>query len=302
MTRKSQISFEFILIFTIVFMALMAFLYIMNTRIAEITDEQDYLIMQNLANNIKNEIALAASVSNNYLREFDIPAYLRGSRYRMVITDSDLTIRMLDSSKEYYTVFPVEVKGNFVEDITPDVTSHCITKNEYDGIRIARNQASITSTKESVSEGEEFDVYVSLNCVKKIIIMQASISYDSDVLDFVSYEIITRHTHAGDNPLFSDKLLEIYYINRFPFYNYPGEPAIKDGRFTFGFSGKDCTTGSGNVAKLKFKAISVPHTGYTSIEFDPTIGTDNLQLWDCFTTSTSEELPNARVGTKIMIT
>src|SRR3989344_8447674 len=154
--KKSQVSFEFMLIFTLIFLVIVGLLYISNRRLSEIADQREYLFMQGLANSIKNEIVLASSVNNNYIRKFSLPNKLGGRAYNISIEEGDsLVINLFENNrkiKDYFTLLPINVKGTFVEDISYETREHCITKNDYDGIRISRFQASVESDTQEVSK------------------------------------------------------------------------------------------------------------------------------------------------------
>ncbi len=302
MLKKSQVSFEFILIFTLVLMALIGFIYIINRRIGEISEQQEFLAMKNLANNIKNEVVLASSVRDNYIRKFEIPYRILGKEYNMFIENDELVIETLENEKvsnSYFTVFPIHVRGTFIEDIQPDNRDHCITKNEFDGIRIAKNQASLASEKFKYEEGDEFDVLVRLNCLENIQSFRFTLSYDDSVLELIDDKPVTRVSDPDLNPLFSSYTTV---------YDYSPDPNITQtilfvypGRFTYGYIGSDCETGSGNVAKLRFRIKDISENVKTEINFDQTFEEDNLLLLDCSNKITREGLPDSKKGISLTL-
>ena len=81
--KKAQISFEFIMIFTLILAAVIGFIVIINSRLSDISEQQEDLLMKNLANNIKSEVILASSVNNNYFRRFEVPVKISGRNYRI---------------------------------------------------------------------------------------------------------------------------------------------------------------------------------------------------------------------------
>jgi hypothetical protein len=303
--KKAQISFEFILIFSLVFFALIGFIYLIKTRMAEINEEQDIIAMRNLANSIKSEVLLASSVNNRYLRRFEIPYKINGREYKMWINKNDeLTINLFENKKvikEYFTVFPVKVKGTFIEEITPNTTDHCITKEDYDDnrvIRISRNQVSLETDEKPVKKGEDFDVRVALNCVDNIRSIQFTVKYDPEKVEFKEVEPIDKYLKE-QNPLFDDVLVSDFnnrpplFIYETP-YNY-----VEAGRFTYGVISEECGYGSGGIAKLTFKAIA---TGTTKIEFEDLFGDQSLIILDCNTNQfTKEDMPESKETTDINI-
>ncbi|MBT4648259.1 class III signal peptide-containing protein, partial [archaeon] len=148
--NKAQVSAEFILIFTVVLSSFLLFLNIINSRLGEVQEQKEYILMQTLASNIKEEIILATQVHNNYIRRFSIPLNINTKDYNMYIEKNELKIDLYDAgnyegepSKTVYAVLPIDVKGGFVEEKDENTLDHCVTKNQFDGIRISRNQVSL---------------------------------------------------------------------------------------------------------------------------------------------------------------
>jgi uncharacterized protein (UPF0333 family) len=302
---RAQISFEFILIFSLILFSLIGFIYLINLRITEISEQQEATLIKNLANSIKGEVILASSVNNNYLRKFDIPNKINGERYNMTIENDELTISVEETMKnrdEYFTVFPVHVKGSFIDDINENTTKHCITKNDRDGIRISRNQASIDSNSSVLKAGDRFDVYVSLYCVENIRSIQFTIKYDPAVLELKEAAPITN-LEKELNPLF-DEVKEsrfenlILYLDKEP-NNYVDATI---GRFTYGIVGESCGTGSGSIAKLHFRVKDDAAIGTTEIRFDDGFGDLNLYILDCKANAlTKEAMPDSKKNAKLEI-
>jgi len=304
--KKSQISVEFIIIFSLVIFALIGFIYIMNIRLSDISERQELLLMRNLANNIKEEVIIASSVNNNYLRRFNIPTKIKGKDYNMSIENDELIIKLIENNqvvKEYFTVFPVPVKGSFVEDINYENTDHCITKNDFDGIRIARNQLSLDTNSTRFSPGDVFNVLVSLNCVEDIRSVQFTIKYDPNKTRLIrnTVEPVTRHNYPNFNPLFSDVLSITPYAGKIS--QLIGLKFVDDtnGRFTYGYIARECASGSGNIAKMSFEVLPTA-AGRATIEFDPDFKERNLIVLDCYTNAeTRESVPNSRKNLNLQI-
>ncbi len=312
MEKKTQISFEFILIFSLVLVVLIGFFYIIKVRITEISEEKEDSIIRNLANSIKNEVMLASSVNNKYLRRFDIPYRINGKEYKMYILNDELTINLFENNeivKTYFTVFPVRVKGTFVEKLMMNTTKHCITKTDIDGIRISQNQASIDALERDtyrqdeidieVNANEEFYLLMSLNCVENLRSVHFTISYDSAFLELLEVSEVDKYKREL-NPLFESVIL----------YNYEGRDPIKindeyydyitDGRYTFGMISEECSSGSGTIAQFKFKAKAV--TEKTEVGFEELFGDKNLRLLDCNTNEfTKENLPDTKKAAIVRI-
>jgi len=299
--KKSQVSFEFILIFSVIFFALVSFVYVINTRLFEITEQQDMMLMENLADNIVNEIILASSVENNYVRIFDLPVNLRGQEYNIFLIENNLKIGILGNEKaEFYKSLPINVKGNFFENITVNTTEHCISKSEFDGIRISKNQLSLDSDSSTVEKGSTFSVFIGLNCVFDVKSFSFTIDYDDDKLALVDAEPVIRKNHDFDsmNPLFDDYSLIFDYRGK---YDESGHKLIDDGRFSYGLIGKNCGSGVGKVARIIFEVKDNAEEGNTIIKFDDVVD-ENIKILDCKTNRyTRKGLPSTKKETVIEI-
>ena len=294
---KSQVSFEFIMIFVLVLFALSGFIYIINQRLFELSTKQENLVLKHLADSIINEVILASSTNNNYVRKFNIPANLFGKDYKISIDNSELYINVLENNKtylEYFTVFPIPVKGNFIQDIRENTTEHCVSKSG-EGIRISRTQASIDPNATELSVNEEFEVFISLHCVSDVKSARFTIKYDPTKLELLTTEseamVFAKNKFRYKNPLFDSVLLQ---------YEFPpsGEWINDEGRYSFGYIGSTCTSGSGNFAKLVFKAKAL---GEAEIKFDEDV-LENVNILDCYTNkNTLSALADSRNNAKVLI-
>lgn len=287
---KAQISFEFIMIFTLVLFALSGFIYMINNQMQEISKKQEQIVMKSLADSIINEVVLASSFNNNYMRRFEIPAKLFGQDYNMSIQGEYLIINVLENNKarlEYLATLPLYVKGSFVEKINASNLKHCVTKSDFDGIRISQNQASLDVLNSTIETEKEFELYVSLHCVEDAKSFTITIHYDPKMVEIIeAVPVIRNYEFKDKNPLFLDYNL---------IYNYENSPEHIDeniGRFSYGFLGDECSTGSGNVAMIRFKTLD--KTGKTEIKFDERID-ENLKILDCTTNKyTKKGLPDTK--------
>jgi hypothetical protein len=313
--KKAQISVEFIMIFTLVFAAVIGFIVIINSRLTDIKNDQDVLIMKDLASNIKSEIALAASVNNNYLRRFSIPSRLEGREYKIALTTDELSIKMLEGGitvNDYFTILPVPVKGGFIENIDINSTEHCITKNDFDGIRIARTQASLdvdtsnmTLTESIVlKKGDEFGVFFSLNCVQDIRSARFTVRYNDSIfeIDKAKTEPITMDNNNKLNPLFPDLVTELFYEGKDLGESYSYLPFITDTRYTYSFIGSECSSGSGNIASMRFKVKNDAPAGKAEISFDDTFKGQEIVVLDCKTNKlTQDSVPTSRKNAVVWV-
>jgi uncharacterized protein (UPF0333 family) len=296
--RKGQVSMEFIMIFALVLFALSGFIYIVNQRLFELSKKQESLVLEHLADSIINEVIIASSSNNNYVRKFNIPYKLFGNDYRMSIDNSELYIQVLENNQtylDYFTAFPMEVKGDFIQEITYNTTEHCVSKSS-DGIRISRTQASIDVNATEINLNDEFEVLVSLHCVTDVKSARFTIKYDPEALEILIPQtkamVLSRNEFRYRNPLFDSVLLE---------YEFPsgGEWINRDqGRYSYGYIGTTCTSGSGNFAKLVFKAKKA---GETFIRFDQDVA-ENVNILDCYTNkNTLSALPDSRNNARLVI-
>lgn len=297
---KSQVSFEFIIIFSMTFFVLVTFFYIMNSRMEEINEQQELSSMRDISNNIKTEVILAVSVSNNYLRRFNLPTRINGKEYRMNIENDELVINLLENNRsirEFFSVLPTHTKGNFIDNINYTNREHCITKSNFDGIRIARNQASLDSASPEVFPDETFDVFVSLNCVEDVRSAQFTITYNQDILELIKSDTVPiTYENKELSPLFEDAFV-LGYEDQQVVINKTSYPYVDDsiGRYTYGLIGRNCATGSGNIAKLSFRARAGAPPGMTVIEFDRIFGDQNLVILDCTTNKfTQDSIPDSK--------
>jgi hypothetical protein len=292
---RAQVSFEFILIFSLVFLSLSGFIYIINQRLFELSKKQEVLELKQLADSIVNEVSIANSMNNNYVRKFDIPQKILGKNYRMRIDDSELTITVLENNNtylEYFTAFPIPVKGSFIQNINYNTTQHCISRS-YDGVRISRTQASIDPNVTKIGLNGQFEVFVSLHCVKDTKSARFTLKYDPEKLTYKSSEAVVfdKPQYKYKNPLFDKMFIQ---------YNFQSD-MVYPGRFSFGYLGKNCVSGSGNFAKVIFKVNDAAAKGMTEIVFDEDI-LENINILDCYTDkNTIDALPDSKNNAKIEI-
>lgn len=300
------------MIFSLVFIALIGFMYIITQRLSGVNEQQEDLLMKNLANNIISEIELASSVNNNYLRRFNIPPVINGKEYSLEIEDNILSIRLFEGKfqvNKHSAALPLPVKGTFIEKITVNTTDHCISKNNVDGIRIARNQAALDTSLTEASQDESINVIISLNCVDNIKSVQFTIKYDPDFfVELVSDNIkpVTQQNSPGSNALFDSVIPGLEFDFSGKYLNPPSTEYLyndKDyARYTYAFIGSNCASGSGAVANVTFRVKDSPSTGTTTIEFDPNFDNSELLVLDCTTNQyTKEGIPDSKTSVRINI-
>ncbi len=218
------------MIFALALAVLLLFLKIAYDRINEISEQEDYVHMYNLADAIRREVLLASQVHTNYLRRFELPNTINGKNYTIRLLDdnalykqgieinlTEINGRVLRS--DFYTL-PVDTKGQFSTSINEEVLEHCVTKSDYDNIRISRNQASIefvaldnnhdgtfeydhTNIRERINNGKLqvnagaiVEVVVRLNCVENVQAIQFTLGFEN--LEYVDIEGDSS-THINGN-------------------------------------------------------------------------------------------------------
>ena len=94
----------------------------------------------------------------------------------------------------------------------------------------------------------------------------------------------------GNNPLFDDYVSVVNYTGKTLTSHYGNLPFVSPGRFTYAFLARDCATGSGSIANLRFRAIDTAEDG-TEIEIEEDFGGQEVLILDCI----SDEFTNAGV-------
>lgn len=317
--RRAQISMEFIMIFALILTAFVGFLSIAQMKVTDISEEKEDLLIRTLANSIKKEVVLATQVHNNYIRRFKLPLKLNDRDYNMYIVRDELIIELYDESGNIlqtgYAILPTEVKGGFVEDKDPETLDHCITKSRFDGVRIARNQVSLdvdttgfdlnSAGNPKIPEGALFDVYARINCVKDIKSLQFTIKYDPDYLKLVN--VMSLDAKNSDSWFFRNSLIVFNFTEDAVSTANGNLQYISDtdGRYTYSTIGEECSSGSGNVARLRFRTLGGSGSTNTSIGFDPDFNTApdlNIVVLDCSTSHTTlRSLPSTDVEALVEI-
>ena len=302
--KKSQISLEFVMLISLVFLVFIGFMALMQNQFSQLNEEEDYSSMYNIANLIKNEVLIASKVHDNYIRKFEMPLALNGKDYTVDLQKDVLTIKITGEDSSVTVILPVQVKGGFIEKNEAGQMEHCITKNQHDGVRIARNQASIELEEDvnlkdidndgilEINSGNEFSAYVRMNCIDNIQTVGFSLQLTN--VDYIGYELIYQYNEFG--------VLQTQFINPF-FYEKPTEDpqegfAVKPEKPYLSFiipqKKGQASSGSGNIVKLNLTALS----GTAKIEFVP----ERIFLIDNTATElTKEALPSSNIPAEIDI-
>ena len=93
MEKKAQSSIELMIVTGAILFFFTLFFIIIQNNISEKNLEKENLLVQDVALTIQDEIALASSSPNGYLRTFTLPANILGHEYSMIIAENYLNIQ-----------------------------------------------------------------------------------------------------------------------------------------------------------------------------------------------------------------
>jgi len=300
---------ELVLIFAFILTVFIALMGALSTQFSQLSKEKDQAALDTLANVIRNEVFLATQVSNNYIRKFELPSRLNGREYSLSIDDGDLLVIQNEDSLLSTTLLPVLVKGGFIGEIEPGQLEHCITKSQFDGIRISKNQASVepnlTDSGDDgipdIAAGETFWVYVRVNCLEDVKAIQFVLQFDQEKLAFLDEQVLYQKDARGqfvftaENPFFPREFDGI--TGRAGRSVQFWDPDA--GTVGLVFIAQEAGSGSGNLARLQFRAEG---EGRAAIAFHPQHEDKNLVLLDIKTgKETKKGLPPSKIGAELMV-
>ncbi len=122
--RKAQVSMEFVLLMTFMILAFTVVFIVVQQKAGEIQSSLTGSQAEEIANILKNEVEMAYTATDGYLKEFWIPDYINGEAYTVDIKDqSELIIEYKDQT--YLSFLATNVTGN----IHSDKGYHLISKN-----------------------------------------------------------------------------------------------------------------------------------------------------------------------------
>src|SRR3989338_11574732 len=111
MSSKSQFSIEFAVLMAFMFLIFVAFIAVITSKVAESEENERLKIAEDIATLAKNEIELAKSANDCYVRTFVLPSRISGNSYNIQIIDNrELVVSYID--KEYVLFLPEKVIGN----------------------------------------------------------------------------------------------------------------------------------------------------------------------------------------------
>ena len=109
--KKSQFALEFIVLIALMFMIFAGATAIITSKILNAKENQRQQIAEGIATLAKNEIDLAASVSDGYMREFRLPKLVSGNSYNIsIVGGREIVVSYID--KEHVIFLQKSVQGN----------------------------------------------------------------------------------------------------------------------------------------------------------------------------------------------
>ena len=166
---------------------------------------------------------------------------------------------------------PVDIKGNFV-DVKPGFLDYCITKGKKE-VAISRNQVglgyacyneacdeAIALNKRGILEvnnGEEFSLYLNINCVNNL--QTADFTINHTGFDYIGFRKAWDHKPSVSRPhqIYGDLMFEGSNPENKAFFSKTscGDSCTM---LTISHAGLDGPTGSDALVELVFNAISGP--------------------------------------------
>jgi len=110
-STKAQFAIEFIVLIAFMFLIFVGFIAVITTKILESKENERQGIVEDIAALVKNEIDLAKSVTDGYLRTFNLPSRIGGNTYNIeIIENRELVVNYVD--KEYVLFLQENIQGN----------------------------------------------------------------------------------------------------------------------------------------------------------------------------------------------
>jgi hypothetical protein len=106
--KRGQAAIEFIILIVILFSVFMVYAVSTRTKMDEIRDEKEYILLRDVIRMAQNEILTAVKVEDGYLREFELPETLELINYTINLTNG---IIIGDTENHEYAVMVPSVNG-----------------------------------------------------------------------------------------------------------------------------------------------------------------------------------------------
>ena len=109
--NKAQFATEFIVLIAFMFIIFLSFTAIIASKVLDSRENARQQIAEDIAALAKNEIELAESVSDGYLRVFNLPQTVEGNTYGIsIIGNRELVVSYID--KEHVLFLEDNIVGN----------------------------------------------------------------------------------------------------------------------------------------------------------------------------------------------
>ena len=109
--NKAQFAIEFVVLIAFMFIIFLGFTAVITSKILDAGESGRQQTAEDIATLAKNEIDLARSVSDGYVRTFDLPATIEGNSYDIsIIGNRELVVKYFD--KKYVLFLQGNVRGN----------------------------------------------------------------------------------------------------------------------------------------------------------------------------------------------
>ncbi|MDP3764954.1 MAG: hypothetical protein Q8R04_00425, partial [Nanoarchaeota archaeon] len=126
---KAQFAIEFIVLIAFMFLIFLGFIAVITTKIIEAKENERQKIAEDIAVLAKNEIDLAKSVTDGYMRDFQLPSKISGIGYTIkIVGNRELVVNYIE--KEYILFLPEKICGDlFIPDNVIDKEKGIVCAN-----------------------------------------------------------------------------------------------------------------------------------------------------------------------------
>ena len=107
--RRGQGAIEFMIVFGFMMFAAVVFIEVIQESQSDKNKEKEIIIVQNIALDVQDEIALASESTNGYSREFTTPVNILGKDYSITLIESYVFVGVDDYSRSFKIL---NVSGN----------------------------------------------------------------------------------------------------------------------------------------------------------------------------------------------
>lgn len=129
--RNAQFAIEFVVLLAFMFFVFVGFMAVATSKVSDAKAAERQKVAKDIAEVVMNEIRIASSVANGYLRAFTLPPRLEGVEYNVEILENrELIVNYLD--KEHVSFLPENVCGDVYipnNEISKEKGIVCINSN-----------------------------------------------------------------------------------------------------------------------------------------------------------------------------